>query len=238
MGLYERDYIKDSQLPGTFTSRVYGWMTAGLSVTALVSIYLYYSGLYKFLGAFWMLYLLGNMGISLFIRTKFHTLSTHTTMGLFIAYSVLEGLFFGTLIPSYIQFAGGGVVWAAFIGAAVTFGIASLYGAFTKHDLTAVRNILWAGLSGFLVLSLVFVVLSLFMQLPFVYLGISYIGLALFLGLSVVDAQEIRKMARSVGNDSVISYKLSLIMALRMYCNVTAIFIYLLSIFSSSARRD
>ena len=57
-------------------------------------------------------------------------------------------------------------------------------------------------------------------------------------GLTVVDAQTIRKVSQTVGNDGDLSYKLSLILALKMYCNVIMVFWYLLQIFSSSGRRN
>ncbi|BAE80999.1 transport permease [Chlamydia felis Fe/C-56] len=238
MGLYDRDYAQESRLPGTFTSRVYGWMTAGLAVTTFVSLGLYFSGMYKSLFAFWWVWCIATLGVSFYINAKIHKLSVPAVMGLFLAYSALEGLFFGTLVPVYAAQYGGGIVWAAFGSAGLIFGLSAAYGAFTKSDLTQMRSILMFALIGLMLVSVIFALVSIFVYMPMFYLLICYIGLAIFVGLTVVDAQAIRSVAKNVGNDGDLSYKLSLIMALKMYCNVIMIFWYLLQIFSSSGKRN
>lgn len=237
MGWRDLDYVQDSRYQGTFASRVYGWMTAGLAVTAVVSLGLYFSGFYRTLFPLWWIWCFATLGVSFFINARIHSLSVPAVMGLFLAYSVLEGLFFGTVVPIYVAQYGGGVVWAAFGSAALIFGLAAGYGAFTKSDLTQMRKILFLTLIGFCVLTAIFAIVSIFVSMPALYLLICYVGLALFVGLTVVDAQMIRRVAHSVGDSGELSYKLSLIVALKMYCNVIMMFWYLLQIFSSGDRR-
>ncbi|MBQ8498534.1 Bax inhibitor-1/YccA family protein [Chlamydia sp.] len=237
MGLYDRDYAQDSRLPGTFSSRVYGWMTAGLAVTALTSLGLYATGAYRTLFSLWWVWCFATLGVSFYIQAQIQRLSVPAVMGLFLAYSVLEGMFFGTMVPVYAAQFGGGIVWAAFGSAAVIFGLSAAYGAFTKNDLTQIHRILMLALVGLMVISLGFLIVSLFTPMPLLYLLICYLGLIIFVGLTVVDAQSIRRVARSVGDHGDLSYKLSLIMALQMYCNVIMIFWYLLQIFASSDKR-
>ncbi|ANH78764.1 Bax inhibitor-1/YccA family protein [Candidatus Chlamydia sanziniae] len=237
MGLYDRDYIQDSRLQGTFASRVYGWMTAGLAVTTFFALGLYFTGLYKSLFSFWWIWCFATLGVSFFINAKIQKLSLPAVMGLFIAYSALEGMFFGTLLPVYAIQYGGGVIWAAFGSAALVFGLAALYGAFTKNDLTKISKIMMFALIGLMLVTVVFAIISIFISMPLVYLLICYLGLVIFVGLTAADAQAIRRISTSVDNNSVLSYKLSLIMALKMYCNVIMVFWYLLQIFSSSGNR-
>ena len=175
--------------------------------------------------------------MSFYIQAQIQKLYVPAVMGLFLAYSVLEGMFFGTMVPVYAAQFGGGIVWAAFGSAAVIFGLSAAYGAFTKNDLTQIHRILMLALVGLMVISLGFLIVSLFTPMPLLYLLICYLGLAIFVGLTVVDAQSIRRVARSVGDHGDLSYKLSLIMALQMYCNVIMMFWYLLQIFASSDKR-
>ncbi|WP_276815941.1 Bax inhibitor-1/YccA family protein [Chlamydia gallinacea] len=238
MGLYDRDYAQESRMSGTFVSRVYGWMTAGLAITTFVALGLYFSGLYRSLFSLWWIWFPATLGVSFYINAKIHKLSVPAVAGLFVTYSVLDGLFFGTLVPVYALHYGGNVVWAAFGSAGLIFGIAAAYGAFTKTDLTQVSKILTLGLVGFVLVSGIFAIVSLFIYMPVFYLFICYIGLLMFVGLTVVDAQTIRKVSQTVGNDGDLSYKLSLILALEMYCNVILVFWSLLQIFSSSGRRN
>ena len=71
------------------------------------------------------------------------------------------------------------------------------------------------------------------MNLTIFHLVICYLGLVIFVGLTACDAQTIRAMSMQVDINSVASYKLSMVMALRMYINVIMIFWYLLQIFTS-----
>lgn len=237
MGLYDRDYIQEYRVPGTFASRVYGWMAMGLAVTTVVSLGLYFTGLYRALFSLWWIWCFATLGLSFFINAKINQLSVPAVMGLFLAYSVLEGMFFGTIVPVYAMQYGGRVVWAAFGSAGLVFGLAAMYGAFTKNDLTQISRILALALIGLVLLSLIFAVASLFVSMPVFYLFMCYLGLVIFVGLTIVDAHTIRKVAHSVGNNGELSYKFSLILALKMYCNVIMTFWYLLQIFSSTERR-
>jgi FtsH-binding integral membrane protein len=110
------------------------------------------------------------------------------------------------------------------------------YGMFTKNDLTTLGRILTFGVIGLALVTLIFMVLSFFMHLPMLDLLISYLGLAIFVGLTAYDAQTIRKFSQQAEINSVASYKLSMIMALKMYINVIMIFWYLLRIFSNNRR--
>ncbi|MEG3031341.1 MAG: Bax inhibitor-1/YccA family protein [Victivallaceae bacterium] len=237
MKLYSHNNLnKDGLVSGTFASRVYGWMTLGLSVTAGITGLLSYTGFYKTLYPYWWLWCLGTLGVSLWISRKINTLSVQGVMGLFIAYSVLEGLFFGTVIPGYAATYGGGVVWAAFLSAAGIFAIAALYGTFTHSDMTGLGRIFSLGLFALIGLSIIYFIVSSFVVLPGFYLLICYLGLVMFVGLSAYDAQTIKRMSLQADINSSLSYKLALVMALRMYINVIMIFWYLLQIFASSSK--
>jgi len=90
---------------------------------------------------------------------------------------------------------------------------------------------------GLVAITLLYMVLSMFMPMTGMMLIISYFGLVIFVGLTAYDANQIRKMSAQVDGYSVMSCKLSLVMALRMYINVIMVFWYLLQIFSSSSKR-
>ncbi|WP_194843597.1 Bax inhibitor-1/YccA family protein [Candidatus Clavichlamydia salmonicola] len=231
---YSRETVRDVKALSVFSSRVYGWMTLGLSVTAFVAYTLGASGLSMALQPFWWVCTLGTLGISFWINRRISTMSLGGVASLFVLYAVLEGVIFGLVLPMFAKAYGGGIIWTAFLTAAVIFGMSALYGTFTKSDLTGLGKILSMAFVGFIVISLLFFVISMFVHLPFFYLMISYIGLVLFTALTAYDAHTIRRMSQEVSVESVVSYKLSLMMALRMYLNMIMIFWYLLQIFSSS----
>jgi uncharacterized protein len=224
-------------LISSFTARVYGWMTVGLFFTGMVALGLYASGLFVKMLPFWWVWALGTFGVAMAISFLVRTLSPTAMAVLFMAYSGMQGMFFGTVLPGFAYAYGGGVIWSAFGTASLLFGIAALYGIITRSDLTRFSRILTIGLIGLMAVSLLYFVLSFFVQVTWLQLLISYVGLIIFVGLTAYDAQQIRSMAMQVGGQSAIAHKLSLIMALRMYVNVVMIFWYLLQIFAASSGR-
>ncbi|MCX6994656.1 MAG: Bax inhibitor-1/YccA family protein [Chlamydiae bacterium] len=223
----------------TFSTKVYGWMSLGLAVTAITAWFIWTTGLYSMLMPFWWLMGLTTLGIGLMISFRLETMQLTTLASLFLAYAFVEGLFFGTVLPAYAISYGGGVIWSAFGVGAVVYFAAMLYGIVTKSDLTRIGTILSFALLGLIGVTIVFAILSFFFNMTWMNLVISYIGLVIFVGLTAWDAQTIRRMSTQIGqgSDSILPYKMALVMALRMYINVIMIFWYLLQIFASSSNK-
>ncbi len=238
MGMFDRDYVQvqDSRDVGVFSTRVYGWMAIGLAFTAAIAFFVYQSGLYIKLMPFWWVWAFGTLGVAMAINRSIQRSTIQTVIMLFMAYAGLEGIMFGTILPAFAAAYGGQVIWAAFASASVIFALAMGYGIMTKSDLTSLGRILTLAVVGLIVVSLLMMVLSFFMNITWLHLFISWLGLGIFVGLTAYDAQTIRRMSMQADVNSVASYKLSMIMALKMYINVIMIFWYLLQIFSSSRR--
>lgn len=229
-------YVEDKKSLSTFSARVYGWMAMGLGVTAFVTFFLMHTGLYRVMAPLSLFWVIGTLGIAFGFNAAVKNAGIGLVAGLFLAYSVLQGMLFGTILPAYASAFGGGIIWVAFASAAVIFLLAMAYGLTTNSDLTKMGRILSFGVIGLIAMSLLMLVLSFFMQVTFLHLMISYVGLAIFVGLTAFDAQKIRAMSTQVDANSVIGYKLSIVMALSMYINVIMIFWYLLQIFSSNRK--
>ena len=232
-GRIDSSYVAET----SFTTRVYGWMTIGLAFTAFIAFFLYQTGLFVKLMPFWWLWTFGAFGVGIALNVSVHKASSSTMTVLFLLYSALQGLFFGTMLPGFAAVYGGDVIWSAFTTASMIFGVAACYGAFTKSDLTSLGKILQVALCGLIAITLLYFIMSFFMNMTWMTLFISYIGLAIFVGLTVYDAQQIRYMSHQASGNDVMTYKLSLLMAFQMYINVIMIFIYLLRIFASSKNR-
>jgi len=239
MVLYDRNTIQvqEARDVGVFSTRVYGWMAIGLAFTAFVAWLVFQTGLYIQLMPFWWLWAVGTFVVALFIQRSLVRHSLSTVIGLFLTYAGLEGLMFGTILPAFAAAYGGQLIWTAFAGAAAIFAIAMLYGMFTNSDLTSLGRILSMGLLGLIFLSVVALIASFFVPITMLHVLISWLGLAIFVGLTAYDAQTIRQFSLQADVHSVASYKLSMMMALKMYINVIMIFWYLLQIFSSSQER-
>lgn len=240
MGISDRDYVRYGESTDTavrtFSNQVYSWMSIGLGLTAVIAYAIARSGLFITLMPFWWVFAFGTLGIGLAFNGAVTRGSFGLVAGLFLGYAALEGMFFGVVLPVYAAAYGGDLIWTAFATASVVFGGAVGYGYFTQSDLTSVGRILQFALMGLIAVTLLFFVLSFFMDVTWMHLVISYIGLVIFTGLTAYDAQQIKAMSRQVPMGSTDSYKMSLAMALKMYINVIMIFWYLLQIFAS--RRD
>ena len=97
------------------------------------------------------------------------------------------GLTLGLIITSYLSQPGGAAsVVTAFLSASAMFGAAAIYGAVTKRDLTSMGRILFMGLIGLIVAS----VLNLFLGSSQVTWLISIVGVVIFVGLTAWDVQK------------------------------------------------
>ena len=240
MSIYERDYLRQGDdaaaQVSTFASRVYGWMATGLALTAFVAYTIFTTGAYISILPYAWLCGFATLGIAFAMGGMLERLSFTSMTALFLSYAAVQGVFFGTVLPLYAASYGGGVIWTAFASAAGLYGLAVGYGMFTKADLTNLGRIISVALIGFIGITFLYAILSMFYHLPMLHLMICYAGLVMFIGLTAYDAQQIRDYSYRVDSNSLMGYKMSLLVALRMYINVIMIFWYLLQILTS--RRD
>lgn len=232
--LQAREVHDQSTSLSTFASQVYAWLTSGLSLSAVIAFLCYRNEWFMQLLPYQMLIVLAAFGVSMVISLGINRISFPMAGALFLTYSFLQGLMFGTILPLYAMQFGGGVIWVAFATAAGLFATATVYGRWTRQDLTGVGQLLNFGVIALVVISLLFAVASFFTKVAMFDLIIAYLGLMIFVGLMVTDSQQIRMMSQQVQMHSQSSFKLSLLVALRMYINVIMVFMYLLRILSSS----
>lgn len=136
-------------------------------------------------------------------------------------FAVLMGLSFSTIFIVYTI----GSIVSAFMGAAVLFGTMSIYGYFTKKDLSGYGQLLFVGLIAVVVASII----NLFIGSTVGAMVISAIAILVFLGLTAYDTQRIREM---------VSYrtetgKYEVMGALSLYLNFINIFLSLLQLFGN-----
>ncbi|GAB7140149.1 Bax inhibitor-1/YccA family protein [Deferribacterales bacterium RsTz2092] len=142
----------------------------------------------------------------------------------FVAYSLLNGLMLSSLFIIYTQES----IASVFFICAATFFALSIYGTFTKRDLTGLGGFMKVGLVGLIIASIA----NMFLQMPSIYWMTSYVGVAVFAGLIAYDTQKLKDMAGELdgqGSDMIARY--SIIGALQLYLDFVNLFIYLLRIF-------
>ena len=118
-----------------------------------------------------------------------------------------------------------GSIASAFFITAGTFAAMSIYGFVTKSDLTKIGNIAMMALIGVVIASIV----NIFMKSPVLYWIITYLGVAIFVGLVAYDTQKLKRIVES-GMDDHQLQKYAVFGALTLYLDFINLFIYILRI--------
>lgn len=211
-----------------FINRVFGWMTAGLAVTALVAWYLaayHTSTIVKIGRGMWLIILLEILlvtGLSAAIRT----ISPLMALLGFIFYAALNGV---TLSVIFLAFESSSIAATLFVTSG-TFGAMGLYGWLTKRDLTTIGNLCFMGLLGIIIASIV----NIFLHNAMADMVISWLGVLIFVGLTAYDTQKIKVLAIAAGEGEISGddrCKFAVLGALQLYLDFINLFLYLLRIF-------
>ncbi len=206
---------------------VYVWMTMALAITGLVAMYMAKSLtlLQMILGSsfgMWGL-LIAEIGLVWYLSARIRQISFTTATVLFIIYSILNG---ATLSVIFLAYTASSIASTFFITAG-TFAATGIYGYVTKKDLSSLGSLCIMGVIGLIIATVV----NIFLASDALTMVISYIGVALFVGLTAYDTQKIKRLLLS--NDMEVNeetQKIALLGALTLYLDFINLFLYLLRI--------
>jgi FtsH-binding integral membrane protein len=152
-------------------------------------------------------------------------MSGSTATGLYVVYSVLNGLVLASIFLRYTHTS----IASTFLISSLTFLICSIYGWITKKDLTSLGGFLIMGLIGILIATVV----NFFLKSSALNMAINYIGVFIFIGLTAYDTQKIKNMALSQpdGLEVGVIRKGAILGALALYLDFINLFLFLLQIF-------
>ncbi len=223
---FEMPFHREESL-NTYVSKVFGWMFLGLIVTAITAFFtatsetiltVILSNRFTFFGLF-----IAEFAVVIYLSSRITKMNYSSAIGAFIFYAILNGITFSIILLVYTSSS----IALTFMIAATTFGVMSLYGYITKTDLTRFRNMLFMGLIGLIILS----VINLFLKSSSIEWAVSIIGLFVFLGLTAYDTQAIKQYYYSTENNLELRKKIAIMGALRLYLDFINLFLTLLRIF-------
>ena len=213
-----------------FLRQVYGWMTAGLAITALVAFGVAGSPaiLRVVLGNQILFFglIIAELGLVFFLSARAQALAPATAAGIFALYSVLNGATLAFVLLAYT----GASVATTFVVTAGMFGALALYGTTTARSLAGVGQFFFMGLIGLLLASVV----GMFWHNDALQFLISVVGVLVFTGLTAWDTQRLRQMALAMPGGQTGS--LAIVGALSLYLNFINLFLFMLRFVGS--RRD
>jgi FtsH-binding integral membrane protein len=209
----------------SFFNAVYAWMAAGLALTAVIAWWVstqpqLVASIFR--GPVLIVLFIVEIGLVVAISAAVRKISAPVATGLFLLYAAINGLTFAAIFLVYTQAS----IAGAFIVSAGTFGAVSLYGFVTKRDLSGLRGILFMGLIGLILASVV----NVFWANSTLYWVITYAGVLLFIGLTAYDTQKLKQIALQTAADPAMAARMSVYGALVLYLDFINLFIMLLRI--------
>jgi len=205
----------------TTINQSFGWMFVGLLVTTISSLLIISSptltnAIFNNTIIYFGL-IIAELIIVFVLSAKIQSMTFSEAVIAFLLYSFLNGLTLGSI---FIVYTATSIVTTFFV-TTIVFGIMAIYGYATKRDLTSVGNLAIMALIGVIVASLV----NLFLKNNILSYILSYLSLAIFIGLTAYDTQKIKEMESYSDNKN-----LGILGALTLYLDFINIFLDLLRI--------
>lgn len=199
-------------------SKIYGWMFIGLLISFITGYYVSTNTnmLYNIFSTnlYWILIIV-EIGVCIWLSTGIKKMQTMTAKILYCLYALLTGL---TLSVIFIAFQISSIILVFGI-TSIMFAIMALIGHFTNIDLTRLGTILFMGLIGIIIASLI----NLFIGSQGFDLGITIIGIIIFTLYIAYDVQKVKLIAQNLEEE-----KAAIICAFELYLDFINLFIKLL----------
>jgi uncharacterized protein len=156
------------------------------------------------------------------INFGLNKLSYPALIGLFVAYSIINGISFSFIFYIYNI----GSITKVFLSTTALFALMAIAGYTTKTDLTKLGSILMIGVIGIVIASLI----NMFMGSAKMDYMISILGVVIFTGLTAYDVQKIKNLGQEMGGTPMAN-KLGIVGALTLYLDFINLFLFLLRLF-------
>lgn len=159
----------------------------------------------------------------LLIRFGLNKISYPVLALLFVAYAALTGISLSFILLIYTA----GSVLGVFLTASLVFGVMAIAGYTTHVDLTNFGSILIMLLVGIIIAS----VINMFMHSSALEYIISYVGIAVFTGLTAYDVQKLKNIGAGLEYGDASAKKMALMGGLTLYLDFINLFLMILRLF-------
>ena len=216
----------------TFVANVFSLMFAALIISGISAVWFATESMRSYIINFegglttlgWIS-MIAPIGLVLLIGFGFQKYSAKFLLGVFLIYSTLTGISLSTIFSVYTTAS----IASTFFISALTFGVMALTGYTTKTDLTKLGSLLYMGLIGIVIASIV----NFFIGSSFMHYIISIIGVLVFTGLTAYDVQKIKNIGNQIQEGSESAQKLMIMGALTLYLDFINLFLMMLRLFGS-----
>ncbi|MBR6827468.1 MAG: Bax inhibitor-1/YccA family protein [Prevotella sp.] len=212
--------------------KVYLWMTMALVITGFTAYYVATSEtlltlLFSNQILFWGLAIV-EIALVVGLSAAINRMSLTTATLMFVLYSVING---ATMSFIFLVYTASSITNVFFVTAG-TFAVMSVFGYFTKTDLSSLGKYLLMALIGIIIATVV----NIFTKSEGLVIILNYLGVLVFVGLTAYDSQKIKDMLKQAPDAGEGAQKVALLGALSLYLDFINLFLYLLRILGS--KRD
>ena len=212
----------------TFLAQVYLLMFVGLAITGVVSLWVSTNLQFQvrlftspFLG--WGLFIL-QIIVVVALGARVMSMSTGAAALLFLLYAALVGLTISSIFLLYSS----QQIYSVFFITSATFLVTSVVGLVIKKDMSGAGHFLFMLLTGWVLAWLASWLFSwLFTPLTNINWALNYIGIAIFVGLTAWDTQQLKKIGQQIGSHPARG-GLVVVGALKLYLDYINLFLLLL----------
>lgn len=198
---------------------VYGWMSIALAISGGIAWYMANVATHLMTQNLLIGCAIAQIALVLVLRFGFRKLSLPAIAGLFVAYAACIGATLSVFLAVYTTES----IYQAFFITAGTFAGMALFGTVTRKDLSTMGRMCIMALWGVIIM----IVVNLFMGSSGLDYLISLVVLAIFVGLTAYDAQNVRKLADAESRGEITTAeanRFGLILALELYLDVIILF--------------
>lgn len=205
-------------------SKVFLWLAAGLFISFGVAFYVSTNEnlVYNIFTKYYIWIIILELVLAFVLSLCITKLSKAMTIVLYIGYSAVTGL---TLSSVFLAYELSSIIMI-FLMTSIIFALLSVYGYITKKDVSKIGPILFFGLIGIIIVT----ILNIFVFKSSSFdTWISIISIIIFLGFVVYDINLIKRKMYDIDDD-----KLAVYGAFQLYLDFVNIFLDLLRLFGES----
>lgn len=228
---YTRPEIGTGTL-GRFMNQVYAWMCVGLAVTAGVAYYVasHPTLMQSMLGPAVWAFLVVELILVMVISAAINRINANVATALFVLFAAINGLTLSSIFVVYKLPA----IGSAFLVSAGMFGATSIYGMVTKRDLSGLGSLMFMGLIGIILASVV----NFFLHSSGLGWAITYLGVVIFVGLTAYDTQKLKETAYQLEGNGALSNRIAIVGSLMLYLDFLNLFLFMLQIMGGAGGGD
>lgn len=213
----------------TFLAQVYLLMFVGMAVTGVMSLWVsenlrFQTRLFTNPWLGWGLFILQIIVVAV-LAARVMSMSTGAATLLFLLYAALTGVTLSSIFLLYSN----EQIYSVFFITSATFLVTSIVGLLIKKDMSGGGHFLFMLLTGWLLAWMASWLFQWLFRVDFsnVNWALNYIGIAIFVGLTAWDTQQLKKIGQQIGSHPARG-GLMVIGALKLYLDYINLFLLLL----------